>query len=800
MPYFGSINDGGTDTFIPDGTIQNKELVNSSIELGTVAVSLGQTIAQPAFDLTSAVNYPSSALSGSISLSQILSTDVDTLLRSNANDVTTGQLQFTKAGGPANNFGQIYLNGGTSNRIDFNTNGVAPPSFTTRSAGTKITLFPSVTGSLVDYALGIDGATLWYSVPSANSPSKHRWYGGTTPMMTLSGSNLDVAGIVSATSFSGDGSQLSDVNTSEFIASGIISNGDTVIINADGTVSSTNGGPNTPTDFETGSTDYISSAYDSTNNKIIIAYKDTDNLSYGTAVVGTVSGNSITFGSPVVFSSSATDRTSVVYDSTNQKVVISYVNAGSSDNGTTIIGTVSGNSISFPQPAVVFYAGSCDMISSTYDPIQNRVVIFYQDTTNTADGKAIVGEVNGLGDTITFGTAVTYGTGSVSWNASVYDSGSQKVILAYREGNSKAIVATVNGISNSISFGSSTDFSGSSQLIAITYDSTNDRTVIAFQDSLNSSAGTVVVGEVDGINNTITFGADAIFSTSGSDVSMTYDPDKDKIIIAFRDNADSSKGKVVEGVVNSSTNEITLNTPIEFLASAVNSPAAIYDTFNQKVSIAYRALFTKASVVLYTPLSDITSENYIGIAAEAISDGATGKITVVSGINTSQTGLTTGRTYYVQNDGSGISTVPSTPSVVAGTSISSTEILVQSNVIGDNVDITAGIITAQSATFSGDVNAANFNSTSDIKLKENIQVIENATSILNEINGVKFTWKEKNTPSIGVIAQEVEKILPELISENDETKRVNYNGLVGVLVEAVKELTERVEELEDKQK
>ena len=71
---------------------------------------------------------------------------------------------------------------------------------------------------------------------------------------------------------------------------------------------------------------------------------------------------------------------------------------------------------------------------------------------------------------------------------------------------------------------------------------------------------------------------------------------------------------------------------------------------------------------------------------------------------------------------------------------------------------------------------------------------------MKEVKGVKFDWKETKTSSIGVIAQDVEKVLPQLISEgDDETKRVNYNGLVGVLIEAVKELTARVEELEGRQ-
>jgi hypothetical protein len=56
-----------------------------------------------------------------------------------------------------------------------------------------------------------------------------------------------------------------------------------------------------------------------------------------------------------------------------------------------------------------------------------------------------------------------------------------------------------------------------------------------------------------------------------------------------------------------------------------------------------------------------------------------------------------------------------------------------------------------------------------------------------QIRGVTFDWKETNRSSAGVIAQEVEKVLPELVN-GKEIKTVNYNGVIGALVEAVKEL------------
>ena len=96
------------------------------------------------------------------------------------------------------------------------------------------------------------------------------------------------------------------------------------------------------------------------------------------------------------------------------------------------------------------------------------------------------------------------------------------------------------------------------------------------------------------------------------------------------------------------------------------------------------------------------------------------------------------------------------------------------------------------------LSCTDFNTTSDINLKKDIEIITNANEILNQINGVNFTWIKSNKPSVGIIAQEIEKVLPQLVNERSDTgtKSVNYNGLIGVLIEAVKELSQRVEELE----
>ena len=95
---------------------------------------------------------------------------------------------------------------------------------------------------------------------------------------------------------------------------------------------------------------------------------------------------------------------------------------------------------------------------------------------------------------------------------------------------------------------------------------------------------------------------------------------------------------------------------------------------------------------------------------------------------------------------------------------------------------------------SGIVTATDFDSLSDVNLKTNVVVIDNPLDKVVQLRGVNFDWKEDNRPSMGVIAQEVAEVLTQLV-HGYETKTVNYNGLIGLLIECVKKQQEEIDEL-----
>lgn len=100
---------------------------------------------------------------------------------------------------------------------------------------------------------------------------------------------------------------------------------------------------------------------------------------------------------------------------------------------------------------------------------------------------------------------------------------------------------------------------------------------------------------------------------------------------------------------------------------------------------------------------------------------------------------------------------------------------------------------------NGVANAIDFNTTSDINLKENIEAINNGIDIVKSINPVSFTWKTSGKKAYGVIAQEIEQLLPELVVTNiDGNKTVSYTQMIAFLIQAIQDQQKQIDELKSK--
>ena len=132
--------------------------------------------------------------------------------------------------------------------------------------------------------------------------------------------------------------------------------------------------------------------------------------------------------------------------------------------------------------------------------------------------------------------------------------------------------------------------------------------------------------------------------------------------------------------------------------------------------------------------------------------------------------------------------------ITAGTIAASKAVIVNSN-----KDITG----YRNITSTGTITAAtNVTVSSDIRLKSNIETIDSALDKVKEMRGVYFDrHDDEATRAVGVIAQEMQEVMPEVVVTDDTEDKhlsVAYGNLVGVLIEAVKELSDKVEELEDR--
>ena len=96
---------------------------------------------------------------------------------------------------------------------------------------------------------------------------------------------------------------------------------------------------------------------------------------------------------------------------------------------------------------------------------------------------------------------------------------------------------------------------------------------------------------------------------------------------------------------------------------------------------------------------------------------------------------------------------------------------------------------------TGRLSATIVNSLSDEKLKKDISTIDDALDKVKQLRGVDYTWKESEEKSKGVIAQELQEVFPELVSESESGLSVNYNGIIGVLIEAIKDQQKQIDEL-----
>jgi len=481
-----------------------------------------------------------------------------------------------------------------------------------------------------------------------------------------------------------------------FTASGnVTSSGKPVVLNSDGTVSEVSGSAGVvgnATDILQ-SVQNVPDASEITGTAK--TYVGLDNYNggagkKGTGYILTAASNAITVGAAADFSTNDVYYPVNTYDSVKSKIVQCWQELGGTRylkvrpaevSGTTITWGTTNNVTSTASSVLWYYA------NIAFDPDTGNFCIVYCDGTNSFYLTAWCGTCQSGSNTITMGSSkVVLNSASNDYTGITYDPDQDRFVVFYTQGgtNSYARVlactgvdgtATISGIGSAAELGSGT----MSDEFVPTYDTTGNKIIIVFRDTSNVALK-VAAGTVDASGNTISFGTITTLinndvageGPTSSSLAAAYDPNVNKTIAAYRQSGSPYYSYYFP--VTLSGTDLTGGTKTSLTTYNNQYKSFAYNTNQQEII----AVLGKASTDYYVAASvvpessNLTSTNFLGISDAAISSAASGNITIKGGIAaTGLSSLTPATDYYVQVDGT-ITT--STDGVKAGKALSATAI------------------------------------------------------------------------------------------------------------------------------
>jgi len=447
-----------------------------------------------------------------------------------------------------------------------------------------------------------------------------------------------------------------------FTASGAISNGDTVILNTDGTISvvaqisESKGSSST---FESASTTYFDSVYDTNADAIVISYRDNGLGGYLTVVAGSISGSSITFGTPVVFYSFATTHTSIAFNPDNNTIAVAFQ---ANTWGRHAVGSVSGTTVTLGGTGN-FYGASAGECSIAYNIAASKWVVVVEGVSNSN----YLYSYSGSGDLtgISWNGAQNIKAAAGYWPNVVYDPNSERIVILWRDGGNAnygtAVVGEINASSTGYDYGTPVVFeSGQTDYPDACFDSDNNLVVVAYRDTSDSNAGKVIAGQVSGTGtgSTISFGSAVAIGQQSGDYSITYDAVNKKSVVGVR-NGTNGYPYVYNATV-SSNKSVSVDSGFEINTTATSSTqyssiSVTYSPDTATTAVMYSNSSTSGDAVVYQPLSSnaLPTPKFVGIAQEDIANAASGEVVLVGGIaeNATSEVTTTNSTVYLQLDG-----------------------------------------------------------------------------------------------------------------------------------------------------
>ena len=475
-------------------------------------------------------------------------------------------------------------------------------------------------------------------------------------------------------------------------ASGAISDGDTCVVNSNGTVSKIvqNFTPTNPQTLGTAATvstgggSYNSATATNGSDTVLHVFAGTS--SYVSVIAGTVgSGNATpSYGTEVSVTSQACKSTSVVYLGSN-KWVIGFA-FGTNDIGLRVA-TVSGTTVTLGTARQ--YWGYGNVIRLAYDTNESQFLAIYRNTSSSNRLDGVIFTVSGTTITLNTGNITNIESSGINDGDQpmgvTYDTNADRFAVVY-ETSSQLKARVINNVNNSLTIGSQTTVStrnvgGNS--IDVAYDNSSQKHLIVYNDDANSPyLGYGKVATVDPSDNSISFGTEGSITTgnhSFNNVGIDVDNTHGKIVLAYR--IYSSADSIEDGYVNTVTisgTTFSIGTQVEYQSGDTrgNSIGSFGD--GRAVVFGHPTNWISRTTTYSTLSANLTAENFIGISNGAYADGASATVQLSGAVDDAQSGLTAGQQYFVQANGS-LGTTADDPSVIAGVALSATEIAIDTS-------------------------------------------------------------------------------------------------------------------------
>ena len=502
-------------------------------------------------------------------------------------------------------------------------------------------------------------------------------YGTSGQVLTSggSGANATWTTISSAPEFAG-------------IASGSITGGQSVCVADDGKlmgVTGYNEAKGTSTDEDVSNSFAI--VYDTAADKYVLFFRDNNNGDYGQARVGTLSGTTITWGAKQQFVGNSVNPSMIkaIYDSTNNKCVVLYRDNTNSNKGSVVVCSLSGDTLTFGAPVVNIteQSGGMEYNSFCYCPDTDNYSIVYNNSSGN-NGYCKIGKYTGTNSSTWPNASVQFLSGQARGTGQFYDTTADKLCVMMHHGGDSNHGYIVAGTvaSDTVTFGSYQKFDATNadgaQYSGV-HDSSTGKNVLCYSSLENSKdLGKCRTATLSG--TVFTFGAESKFTETSfaNKAVIGYKTSANKFLVAYADNDYSNNVFTRITTLNGTT--ITFGTAYQFTTGGSGNTADSSIVFNPD-TLSFVTLFATANTKLsyYVEnirVSNLTSGNYVGIANASYTNGQTASIALPGAVNTAVSGLTVGQKYYAVADGT-LNATADSANIDAGNAIATNKLLVR---------------------------------------------------------------------------------------------------------------------------